>query len=174
MICQKGIGCTGCGATPDAARAKRKMERYTRASARARVTRNFVLATRPGCNYVASNSHLHGSLMGPPMGRFVFSAALLMFFLATPAIAQDAGVVIAIKDHQFVPSEVEIPAGQKVKLIVRNQDSTVSEFESVEFHREKVVQPGGEITVFVGPLDPGRYEFFDDFHPDTRGHLIVK
>jgi hypothetical protein len=28
--------------------------------------------------------------------------------------------------------------------------------------------------VFVGPLDPGSYEFFDDFHNDTRGHLIAK
>jgi len=108
------------------------------------------------------------------MNRFCLLAALLVLCLATPAVADDAGVVIAIKDHKFVPSEVEIPAGKKVKLIVRNQDSTVSEFESVEFHREKVVQPGGEITLFVGPLEPGRYEFFDDFHPDTRGHLVVK
>jgi plastocyanin len=108
------------------------------------------------------------------MGRLGLGAALLALSLAFPAAAQDAGVVIAIKDHQFVPSEVQIPAGQKVKLVVRNQDATVSEFESVEFHREKLVQPGGEAVVFVGPLDPGRYEFFDDLHPETRGQLVVK
>ncbi len=94
--------------------------------------------------------------------------------LAVSAVAADEGIVIAIKDHQFVPSEVPVPSGTKVKLIVRNQDSTASEFESTQFHREKVVQPNSEITVSVGPLDPGQYEFFDDFHRETRGHLVVK
>jgi hypothetical protein len=37
-----------------------------------------------------------------------------------------------------------------------------------------MVQPGGQISVFVGPLDPGRYEFFDDFHGATRGFLVAK
>jgi len=101
-------------------------------------------------------------------------AAFLALGLALPAYADDGGIVIVIKGGHFVPSEVPVPAGQKVKLIVRNQDSTMSEFESTDFHREKAVPPGGEITVFVGPLDPGSYEFFDDFHPEDRGHLVVK
>jgi plastocyanin len=108
------------------------------------------------------------------MVRLALGAALLAVALAGPARAEDAAVVIAIKNHQFVPGTVEIPAGTKVKITVRNEDDTTSEFESVDFHREKVVQPGHEIVVFVGPLDPGSYEFFDDFHPDTRGHLIAK
>ena len=37
-----------------------------------------------------------------------------------------------------------------------------------------ILRHGGQITVFVGPLDPGSYEFFDDFHNATRGHLVVK
>jgi len=100
------------------------------------------------------------------------SATLLLVGVAAPAFADDP--VLAIKDHQFVPPELEIPAGTKVKLIVRNNDPTTSEFESTELHREKVVQSGHEIVVFIGPLDPGRYEFFDDFHPETRGHIVVK
>lgn len=108
------------------------------------------------------------------MYRLVLVAMLLVLLGAAAARAEDAGVVITIRDNQFQPATVEIPAGTKVKLIVRNQDKTTSEFESVQFHREKVVQPGSEITLFVGPLDPGSYEFFDDFHPDTRGHLVVK
>ncbi len=81
---------------------------------------------------------------------------------------------ISLKNNQFVPSEVQIPAGAKVKLVVRNDNQTASEFESNQLHREKIVGPGQEITVFVGPLDPGSYEFFDDLHPQTRGHLVVK
>jgi plastocyanin len=99
---------------------------------------------------------------------------LLVLAAAAPALADDPSFSIVLKNNQFVPSEVEIPAGVKVKLVVRNENSTASEFESIQFHREKIVGPGQEITVFVGPFDPGSYEFFDDFHPETRGHLVVK
>ena len=73
-----------------------------------------------------------------------------------------------------MPELVTAPAGQKLKLLIKNEDASTSEFESVDFHREKVVPAGHEITVFVGPLDAGSYEFFDDFHPDVRGRLVVK
>ena len=101
-------------------------------------------------------------------------AVALALGLALPAAADQGDIVITIKDGKFAPSEVPVPAGQKVKLIVRNQDKTTSEFESTDFHREKIVASGEEITVFVGPLDAGTYEFFDDFHPEDRGHLVVK
>jgi plastocyanin len=101
-------------------------------------------------------------------------AIAFIAIVALPALADEPAVVIAIKDHRFVPETIEIPAGVKVKLTVRNEGDTTSEFESVQFHREKVVQAGSEITLYVGPLDPGSYEFFDDFHPETRGRLVVK
>jgi len=91
-----------------------------------------------------------------------------------PGRASEGDITIAISGGKFMPSEVPVPAGQKVKLIIRNQDKSMSEFESTDFHREKVIAPGSEVTVFVGPLDAGSYEFFDDFHPDTRGRLVVK
>jgi plastocyanin len=106
-----------------------------------------------------------------PAAKFVVLSVLAV---SAPALADDPTVSIVLKNNQFVPSEVPIPAGVKVKLIVRNDNATASEFESIQFHREKVVAPGQEITVFVGPLDPGSYEFYDDFHPETRGHLVVK
>jgi plastocyanin len=101
-------------------------------------------------------------------------AALFLLALVASALADDPTFSIVLKNNQFVPSEIQIPAGTKVKLVVRNENPTASEFESTQFHREKVVPPGQKITVFVGPLDPGSYEFFDDFHPQTRGHLVVK
>jgi plastocyanin domain-containing protein len=94
--------------------------------------------------------------------------------LAGAARADNGGTIITIKDGKFAPSEIPVPANTKVKLIVRNQDSSMSEFESIELHREKTVAPNQEISVFVGPLDAGSYEFFDDFHPQNRGHLIAK
>jgi plastocyanin len=121
-----------------------------------------------------------GEGAGIAMARLKTLLALVTMTLALAsasglyAHAADPEIVITIKDRHFVPNDVPFPAGQKVKLVVKNEDATTSEFESVDFHREKVVQSGGEITVFIGPLDPGTYEFFDDFHPETRGHLVVK
>lgn len=109
------------------------------------------------------------------MRRFAWVLApLLAVAMAMPAFADTPQVAIAIHAHSFVPSEVQIPAGTKVELLVSNQDKTPSEFESTELHREKIVTAGQRISVFVGPLSPGRYAFFDDFHPQTRGHLVVK
>jgi hypothetical protein len=99
----------------------------------------------------------------------------LIFAVATSAAAQEASYTLSIKDHKFQPTEIEIPAGRKIALIVKNEDSTPEEFESIELRREKVVPGGQQITVYIGPLKPGRYEFFGDFNPKSaRGHIIAK
>jgi plastocyanin len=101
-------------------------------------------------------------------------AAALLLVCAVPALAEEPVIAITLRDHQFVPSEVPVPAGVKVTLVIHNEQSTNAEFESTSLHREKIVNAGSQITVLVGPLDPGSYEFFDDFHGATRGHLVVK
>lgn len=102
------------------------------------------------------------------------AATILLLAWAVPAVAQQPTIALVIRDHQFAPAELSIPAGVKVELAVRNEQAVPAEFESTSLHREKIVMAGATISVFVGPLDPGSYEFFDDFHPATRGHLIVK
>jgi plastocyanin domain-containing protein len=103
-----------------------------------------------------------------------FSLLLAALAATGPAKADDPDATITIQAGKFNPSELTLPSGKKLKIVVRNVDPSPSEFESVDFHREKVVQSGDQITVFVGPLDPGTYEFFDDFHPEDRGHLMIK
>lgn len=88
--------------------------------------------------------------------------------------AQTPTFSLVIHDDRFVPSKLEVPAGQKIELVIKNERSAASEFESSDLRREKVVSPGQQISVYVGPLRTGPYEFFDDFHPQTRGHLIVR
>lgn len=80
--------------------------------------------------------------------------------------------VLKLQDHKFVPQQLVIPAGQKVRITVKNLDKTPAEFESVDLNREKVVKGGEDITVLIGPLDPGVYGFFDDFHKDTTTGTI--
>src|SRR5579883_1020833 len=105
--------------------------------------------------------------------RFKAIAALAALAL-TPAFAADENATLTIKDHRFDPAELVLPAGKKVALLVKNLDPTPEEFESVELHREKVVPAGREVTVYIGPLSPGRYGFFGDFNQETaQGAIIV-
>ena len=94
---------------------------------------------------------------------------------AAAAPATGAPITLRIKDNKFVPAELDVPANTKFDLIVVNEDPTPEEFESHELNREKIVTGNGQITVPIGPLKPGRYPFFGEFHMDTaQGALIAK
>jgi len=73
------------------------------------------------------------------------------------ALADDPNFSILLKEQSVRPSEANIPAGVKAKL----SDLTSR-------------KPGQQINVFVGPLDQASHEFFDDLHPQTGSHLVVK
>lgn len=101
-------------------------------------------------------------------------AIFCTFIVSSNAMAIEEYELL-IKDHQFQPSELSIPAGQKVKLNIKNLDDTPEEFESNELKREKVIMGKASASVFVGPLEPGVYPFIGEFHPDTaQGKIHVK
>jgi plastocyanin len=87
--------------------------------------------------------------------------------------AADIEVALTIKDHRFQPAEVRVPAGQKIKLVVSNQDATPEEFESHALNREKVIAPGGKANIYIGPLAPGRYPFVGEFHEKTAQGVVI-
>ena len=89
--------------------------------------------------------------------------------------ASDDGLAVRAAGGRFEPAELVVPAGAAFKVIVTNGEETPIEFESFELHRERVVQPGDTITVYIPALTPGSYKFFDDFHPDTpEGTIVAK
>lgn len=103
------------------------------------------------------------------------AAGVLGWTAIAPILAEDAPISLTIKNHRFDPEELRVPAGVKLRLLVKNLDGTPEEFESHTLHREKVVPGNGEISVFIGPLDPGTYDFFGDFNPATaKGRIIAK
>ncbi len=82
---------------------------------------------------------------------------------------------IEIKQHLFFPSEIIIPSGVKVKLLVYNRDRAPEEFESYELNREKIIMGDSKATIFIGPLPSGEYPFFGEFHPKTAlGKIIAQ
>ena len=89
------------------------------------------------------------------------------------AMAADAEIVITIKDHQFTPAEIRVPAGKKIKLIIDNQDATAEEFESHELNREKIIAPKSKGSVYIGPLSAGKYPFFGEFNSATARGVVI-
>jgi high-affinity iron transporter len=105
------------------------------------------------------------------------AAAVLLAAVVTggpPARADDLPTLV-FHNHRFEPDRIQVPAGAKFRLHVKNTDDTADEFESADLNREKLVAPGQTITVFLGPLPAGEYKFFGDFHQDTaQGVLVAK
>ena len=100
---------------------------------------------------------------------------LLIALLLVPVVsaAADAEFRLAIREHRFEPAELRVPAGKRIKLTVVNLDPTPEEFESYELNREKLIPGNTSGVVYIGPLQPGRYPFFGDFHPKTTTGVIV-
>lgn len=100
-------------------------------------------------------------------------AVLSLFVLPAIAFGADVEQTLVIKDHRFSPAEIRVPAGQKVKLTIDNQDPTSEEFESHELNREKVIPGNRKGVVFIGPLKPGKYPFFGEFNSKTAQGVVI-
>ena len=98
---------------------------------------------------------------------------LIILLLPLSTYAADAEYLLVIKDHQFHPSEILVPAGKKIKLLVDNQDATPEEFESYALSREKVIAGHSKATIYIGPLNAGKYSFIGEFNEATAKGIIV-
>ena len=89
------------------------------------------------------------------------------------AHAAEPEVTLVIKNHRFEPTEIKVPSGQRIKLMVHNQDSTPEEFESHSLNREKVIPGGAKATIYIGPLKRGRYPFVGEYNEATAKGTVV-
>lgn len=107
--------------------------------------------------------------------RRTLACAFACALLATAGVARaaDLEVALTIKNHRFEPTELKVPAGQRIKLVVHNQDATPEEFESHALKREKVIPGGAKATIFIGPLKPGRYPFVGEHNQTTAKGVVI-
>jgi hypothetical protein len=108
-----------------------------------------------------------------------FAVALLVMLAAVFSISsataqQPASISIGVKNHHFRPTQLHAPANVPIVLHIKNLDPTPMEFESVSLRVEKVVTGNSEGIIRLRPLATGSYNFFDDFHQETNGVLIVR
>ena len=89
------------------------------------------------------------------------------------AAAAEPGINLVIKNHKFEPAEVKVPANVRVKLVVENQDPTPEEFESHAMNREKLIPGGKKASIYLGPLEPGRYSFYGEYNEKTAQGVVI-
>ncbi|WP_259698803.1 cupredoxin domain-containing protein, partial [Pseudomonas frederiksbergensis] len=65
---------------------------------------------------------------------------------------------LSIRDGHFTPSQLEVPAGQRFKIVLKNIGQGPAEFESTPLRVEKVRWPGWQARwpwIVASPEKPG-------------------
>src|SRR3954454_9655110 len=104
----------------------------------------------------------------------LLAAGLLGSSFLSALAQQSVTIALSIKNHRFQPAEISAPAGKPITLVIKILDATPAEFESVSLRVEKVIAANSEGVVNIRALQPGRYNFFDDFHQEAKGVLVVQ
>jgi plastocyanin len=107
-------------------------------------------------------------------GGMILAVGLFLAAISQSSAQDVATIEISVKDQQFQPAETKAPAGKPLVLKVKNLDTAPVEFESKPLQLETIVKPGAESLIKVKAQKRGRYPYFDDLHPTTKGILIVE
>jgi len=108
--------------------------------------------------------------------RFVVLAAALGALAAAPALGETppaATFKLVLKDHRFTPATLTVPAGQRFRIALSNQDGTADEFDSDDLHAERDIAPHGRAVIEIAPLKPGTYHFMGELHAATAQGDVV-
>ena len=103
----------------------------------------------------------------------IFCSAFVLTFASFSAYGDASDYQLVIKDHRYEPSELKIPSGKRIKLIIDNQDDSAEEFESKELRLEKIIPGNSKATIWVGPLKQGKYKFAGEYHEDTAQGILI-
>jgi len=101
------------------------------------------------------------------MGAFALTAAAILGLAGSAWADSPSGITLTLKNHRFTPAAFTVPAGQKVRVTLINQDAATEEFDSHDLRLEEVVTPMGRISFNIGPLPAGQYSFMGEFHAGT-------
>jgi plastocyanin len=108
--------------------------------------------------------------------RYRLPLLMIVLTLAATGYARAEDLMnigVSIRDHRFTPAEIHVPAGKPVTLTIKNEDSTVEEFDSLALKVEKVIVGGRTATLRLRPLGAGRYPFMGEYHSDTAQGAVI-
>jgi len=108
----------------------------------------------------------------------IFGLTLILALGLSGAVAFAAAppaniVALTLHAHRFTPATISAPAGQRLQIVLTNEDGATEEFDSHDLEVEQLVTPHGRVQFSVGPLHAGRYAFMGEFHPETAQGEIV-
>lgn len=104
----------------------------------------------------------------------VAMVGVFALWFAASAHAEDSTAIdVTIKDHQFTPSEIHVPANKPATLNIKNEDSAAEEFDSSALKVEKVISGGQQGAVHLRPLKPGQYPFMGEYHSSTAKGVVI-
>ena len=109
----------------------------------------------------------------PRIFAVAIALVLLLALAVRVAAAELPTFAVDLTGERIEPARLEVPAGTRVKLTLRNTGRGAVEFEGRDVRVEKVLGPGAESFVVLPPLKPGTYRFFDEFHPDIPDMLVI-
>src|SRR5665213_2142250 len=107
------------------------------------------------------------------MKNILVLLGLAALLIVAPATVRADELTLTIKDHKFTPTELKVPANQRVVITVINEDTTAEEFDSSALKVEKVVPGKSKGVVRIGPLKPGRYPFIGEYHEATAKGAVI-
>lgn len=117
-------------------------------------------------------------LRGNVRGGLAYAACVasaFAFVLPEIQAAELPNYTVIAKDGRLFPVTLEVPAGTRFKIVIRNEGRDPIEFESRQLRKEKVLAAGAQSFVVIAPLKPGEYDYFDEFHADTaKGRIVAK
>lgn len=109
----------------------------------------------------------------PALPLIVLAVALLPALTLGARASEEPLFRIEFNDGKVTPQRLEVPAKTRFRLELHNLGKEPAEFESKELRKEKVLAPGTSSILVIRTLDPGEYDFFDDFHLDTPPAVLV-
>lgn len=107
------------------------------------------------------------------MRKLIILALVLFSASVSAETLTDDSQLLVIENHRYSPSELIVPAGKKIKLRIENRDASPEEFESHDLNREKLIAGKSSITIYIGPLKPGRYAFIGEFNEKTAQGVVI-
>ncbi len=107
------------------------------------------------------------------MSRRLVVALAAAGIISSAAWADAPPIAVTIKNHQFTPNVITVPANQPIVLNVTNADTLAEEFDSTALKVEKVIAGGQSGLVRIHPLRPGRYAFMGEYHSATAQGVVV-
>ncbi len=117
-----------------------------------------------------------GAIAGVLLGLVILSGVLHLTGRTTVSTEAKAGaMVVEMKNSYLAPERLEVRVGETTRILVKNNDFFVHNFEIDELGVEHTVLPFSELLIDLRPTNPGEFTYRSEapMTGDMEGTLVV-